>query len=70
MTLIHVLDLAADTRPRNDSNEAKALVMAEFARIVAEGRAVLITLESGTVELRLTTGEIFRLGEEAITRIA
>jgi hypothetical protein len=70
MTLIHALDPAADTGPPDDPEEAKALVMAEFARIAGEGRAVLVTLESGTVELSLATGEIFHLGEEAITRIA
>jgi hypothetical protein len=70
MTLIHTLDLAADTGPPDDLNEAKAVVMAEFARIAEEGRAVLVTLESGAVELCLATGEIFHLGEEAITRVA
>ena len=49
---------------------AKALVMAELARMVEEGAAVIATLESGTIELRLVTGEVFRLGETAVTRIA
>jgi hypothetical protein len=44
--------------------------MAELARIVEEGAAVIATLESGTIELRLATGEVFRLGETAVTRIA
>ena len=43
---------------------------AELARIVEEGAAVIATLESGTIELRLVTGEVFRLGETAVTRIA
>jgi alpha-D-ribose 1-methylphosphonate 5-triphosphate synthase subunit PhnG len=46
------------------------LVMAELARIVEEGAAVIATLGCGTIELRLGTGEVFRLGETAVTRIA
>jgi hypothetical protein len=42
--------------------------MAGLACIVEAGGAV--ALESGTLELRLGTGEIFHLGEDAITRIA
>ena len=49
---------------------AKALVMAEVARIVAEGGATIGTLGSGEVELHLATGEVFHLGEETVTRIA
>ena len=44
--------------------------MAELARIVEEGAAVIATLESGTIELRLATGEVFRFGETAVTRMA
>jgi hypothetical protein len=70
MTLIRILDPAADGGRREDSNVAKALVMAEIARIVEGGHALLGMLESGTLELRLATGEIFHLGEDAVTRIA
>ena len=49
---------------------AKAIVMAEVARRVEEGDAVIVALESGTLELRLTTGEVFHLAEETIRRIA
>ena len=49
---------------------AKTLVMAELARILEEGAAVMVTLKSGTLELRLATGEVFHLGETAITRVA
>jgi hypothetical protein len=49
---------------------AKTLVLAELARIVEEGGAVIATLKSGTIELRLATGEVFRLDDEAVTRIA
>jgi hypothetical protein len=49
---------------------AKALFMAEIAHIVAEGLGEIARLESGTVELRLVTGQIFHLGEQSVTRIA
>jgi hypothetical protein len=70
MTLIPALHRAADGGRPEDSNAAKALVMAELARIVEEGGAVTATLESGALELRLATGEIYHLGEETVTRIA
>jgi hypothetical protein len=44
--------------------------MAELVRIVEEGAAVIATLESGTIELRLATGEVFHLGDKVVTRIA
>jgi hypothetical protein len=53
-----------------DPDVAKTLVMAELARIVEEGAAVMVTLNSGTLELRLATGEVFHLDETAITRVA
>ena len=49
---------------------AKALVMAALACIVDKGGAVMATLESGRLKLRLATGEIFHLGEGIVTRIA
>ena len=52
-----------------DGDAAKAMFMTEVARIVEEGRGELASLESGTLELRLATGEIFQLGEQSITRI-
>jgi len=54
----------------HDADLAKALVMAEVARIVAEGSARVVRCDSSTVELRFATGEVFRLGEDAITRVA
>jgi hypothetical protein len=57
-------------RAPEDPDVAKTLVMAELARVVEEGAAVMVTLESGTLELRLATGEVFHLGERAITRVA
>jgi len=52
-----------------DDQAAKALVMAEIMRIVEEGRAAMTQLESGLIELRFVTGEVFHLGDEGITRI-
>lgn len=71
MTQILALNLAEDQdRCPDDRDVARALVMAELARLVDEGDAVMATLEAGTLELRLATGEIFHLGEETVTRIA
>jgi hypothetical protein len=53
-----------------DDEAAKVLVMAQVARIVEEGRAAMTQLESGLLELRFTTGEVFHLGDDGITRIA
>ena len=49
---------------------AKALVLTEVDRLVVSGLAVIVMLEAGALELRLSTGEVFHLGEEAITRVA
>jgi hypothetical protein len=49
---------------------AKALFMAEVARIIEDGRGEVTRLESGTLELRLATGEIYHLGEKAVARIS
>lgn len=70
MTYLLASKLAEDGAAPEDSDAAKASVLAEFAQIVGEGGARLAQLESGTLELRLATGEVFHLGEEKITRIA
>jgi hypothetical protein len=49
---------------------AKALFMTEIARIFEEGRGEIARLDSGALELRLVTGEIFHLGQQSVTRIA
>jgi hypothetical protein len=61
---------AEDGRAPEDPDVAKALVIAEFTRLVEEGAGVMVALESGALELRLATGAVFHLGETAITRIA
>jgi hypothetical protein len=53
-----------------DVEMARAIVMTEIARLVEGGDAALVTFESGRLELRLRTGEVFHLGEETVTRIA
>ena len=70
MTLILYSKLADEGGALENADVAKALVMAELARIVEEGGAVIATLESGTIELRLATGEVFHLDDKALTRIA
>ena len=55
---------------RYGSDPDKALVMRAIALLVRDGCAELAVLEGGDTTLRLTTGEVFHLGEEAITRVA
>ena len=67
-----MLTLAFDTAEQEATqadDAAKAFVMAEIARLVEEGRAVMTRLETGTLELRFATGELFHLGDKTITRI-
>ena len=52
-----------------DLAAAKALFMTEVAHIIGEGRGAITRLESGILELRLATGEIYHLDERSITRI-
>ena len=70
MTLIRTRDLAADGGRLDDPNPARELVLAEIARVAEACGAVLARLDSGALELRLVTGEIFHFGEDAVTRIA
>src|SRR3954468_2936848 len=69
-----IFNFAFDTAEQGaqpvDDETAKALVMAQITRIIDEGRAATTRLESGVLELRFTTGEVFHLGDEGITRIA
>jgi hypothetical protein len=70
MTLVPNSNLVDERGAPENSDVAKALVVAELVRIVEEGAAVIATLESGTIELRLATGEVFHLGDKVVTRIA
>jgi hypothetical protein len=70
MMLIPVLTPGEEGARLGDAEAAKTIVMAGVVRIVEGGHAVITTLESGTLELRFATGEIFHLDEETVTRIA
>ena len=70
MTFILAVNPGKQAVRTGDADVAKAIVMTEIARLVEDGHASVARLETGRLELRLTTGEIFHLGEEAVTRIA
>jgi hypothetical protein len=61
---------AAGNVAQRADGEAKAFVMAEIVRVVEEGHAAMTRLESGVLELRFATGELFHLSDKGITRIA
>ena len=60
---------ADDGRSPEAADPAKAFVMAEIARLVEDGSASIVTLNSGGVELHLAAGEAFRLGHKTVTRV-
>jgi hypothetical protein len=70
MTLIPALNPGEEEAWPGDAAVAKAVVMAGVARIVKGGFAVIAAMESGRLELRFATGEIFRLDAATVTRIA
>ena len=70
MMFMPVANQLEDKNSLEDSNAAKALFMTEVASLVEAGRGELVRLECGTLELHLTSGEIYHLDEQSITRIA
>jgi hypothetical protein len=70
MTFIAALNSGEETAQSGDADVVRAIVIAEITRLVEDGDAVLVPLESGRLELRLATGEVFHLGEESVTRVA
>jgi hypothetical protein len=52
------------------SDPAKIKVMGYLRKLVADGFAEWQTLDSGTIRLRLMTGETFLLEQATITRVA
>jgi hypothetical protein len=50
-------------------DSAKALVMAHIRRFVHDGYAEWTMLDSGDVELRFCSGEIFLLADATMTRV-
>ncbi|AEH87762.1 hypothetical protein [Mesorhizobium opportunistum] len=49
--------------------DAKSQVLAAIGELVNEGKAEWSRGESGEIELRLVSGEVFVLGEVAVTRV-
>jgi hypothetical protein len=49
---------------------SKSLVMASIGQLVSNGQAEWTLGCAGKVELRLMTGEVFLLDDDAVTRIA
>jgi hypothetical protein len=54
---------------RRDADPAKAAVMAYVKRLVRDGFGRCFEADNGVIELTLTSGEVFHLGETSITRI-
>lgn len=57
------------TNQRRPDTDAKAAVTEAIRRTVNSGVAELKPLANGDIELKLHSGEIFHLGEVAITRV-
>lgn len=56
-----------DVRQRAD--DAKSLVLAAIGNLIDDGKAEWGRTASGETELRLSTGEVFELGEGSVTRV-
>jgi hypothetical protein len=52
------------------TDPAKAAVMSYIRKLVRLGLAEWVVLNNGDMKLALRTGEVFHLGEMAVTRIA
>ncbi|BCG79424.1 hypothetical protein MesoLj113b_29660 [Mesorhizobium sp. 113-3-3] len=50
--------------------DAKSRVLAAIGELVDSGKAEWSRTATGEVELRLLSGEVFLLGEVAVTRVA
>jgi hypothetical protein len=70
MTFILAVNPGEEAARSGDADMSKAIVMAAIAILVEDGHASVARPESGRPELRFATGEIFHLGEEAVTKIA
>jgi hypothetical protein len=55
---------------RVHGDPAKGLVMLHIGQLVGNGFAEWVASGNGDIELTLSSGEVFHLGEESITRIA
>jgi hypothetical protein len=70
MAAISALNLLGDLDDLESQDPVTAFVIAELLHIAGEHHASISRLESGEVEIRFPTGEIFHLGKETITRVA
>jgi hypothetical protein len=66
----HITSGKIESTNRHHGYSAKQFVMFTIGRFVRDDHAGLEMLANGELELRLTTGEIFHLGDKTITRIA
>jgi hypothetical protein len=57
------------TSRQEEEREAKAYALKCFASLVEEGLAQWRHAADGAAELRLVTGEVYRLGENTLWRI-
>jgi hypothetical protein len=53
-----------------EERQAKAFALECIANLVGDGLVLLVHTADGASELRLVTGEIYRLGETTLRRIA
>jgi hypothetical protein len=60
-------DISAATHAANTS---KVMIIAHFAELVRAGLAEWTRLDTGATEVRLGTGEVFVLGDTAVTRLS
>lgn len=61
----------ANSQIANDAAiDAKSQVLAAIGELVDDGKAEWRRTASGEVELRLSSGEVFVLGEVSVTRVA
>jgi hypothetical protein len=62
--------VAAQSASPAHADPSKAFVVAHFWQLAADGHAEWNPMRDGNVELRLSTGEAFLLGNTSVTRIA
>jgi hypothetical protein len=61
--------VAAQSAGPAHADPSKAFVIAHFWQLAADGLAEWNPMQDGNVELRLSTGEAFLLGNASVTRI-
>jgi hypothetical protein len=66
----HAKSGKAQAASSEEERQAKAFALECIANLVEDGLALLAHTADGASELRLVTGEVYRLGEKALRRIA